>query len=386
MQDANALICALLGDDPPSWPRTSAASDVVEFLKHARTNGVMPLLNAVLANQAVHDEWPFEIRDACRNEARAQAMYELAHRAELNRILSALDSVGVIPLILKGTALAYSHYPNPALRPRGDTDLLIPLAGRNATEHTLEELGYAKGEGVEGEFISYQTTWSRSDKFGATHDLDVHWRINNSQALAQVHSYDELSSRATLLPALGPDARALAPVDALIFACIHRAGHVNAPYFVDGVARLDVNRLIWLYDIHLLVSRMSAEELDAFTTLAAVKRIRAICRDALLRTSQQFATRIPTHVLEALDNAGLAEPSACFLTGGRMRQMASDFGALEGWGDRIGWVKELAFPPARYMRWKYADAAIKWLPILYARRGLSGMARLVMPRGTDRPN
>jgi hypothetical protein len=386
MQDANALICALLRGDRPSWPRTSVASDVIDLLAHARVNGVAPLLDAALTDRAVDDEWPFEIRDSCRKEARAQAMYELAHRAELNRVLRALDSAGVKPLLLKGTALAYSHYPNPALRPRGDTDLLIPLAGRNATERTLEQLGYAKGEGVEGEFISYQTTWSRSDKFGATHDLDVHWRVNNSQVLAKLFSYDELASRATLLPALGPDARALTPVDALLFACIHRAGHVNAPYYVDSVAHFEIDRLIWLYDVHLLVSRMSAEELDEFATLAGAKRIRAICRDALLRTSERFATRLPSHVLEALSNTGLAEPSACFLTGSRMRQMTYDFGALEGWGDRIAWLKELAFPSARYMRWKYADAAITWLPILYARRGLSGMARLVLPQGTDARN
>jgi hypothetical protein len=63
--------------------------------------------------------------------------------------------------------------------------------------------------------------------------------------------------------------------------------------------------------------------------------------------------------------------------------MLGDFLALERWSDRGGWAKELAFPSAGYMRSKYSDAAGTWLPILYARRALTGMARLILARGTD---
>ena len=60
--------------------------------------------------------------------------------------------------------------------------------------------------------------------------------------------------------------------------------------------------------------------------------------------------------------------------------MIGDFLAFERWSDRRGWAKELAFPSADYMRSKYSDAAGTWLPILYARRALTGVARLVFAR------
>ena len=216
----------------------------------------------------------------------------------------------------------------------------------------------------------------------ATHDLDIHWRIKNSQILAKALDYDELFGRAVALPALGPHAWGLAPVHALLFACIHRAGHANAPYYVDGVAHLGGDRLIWLYDIHLLVASMSAGELAEFAALAASKKIKAICFAALHRTHDCFATPIPAEVTKVLSGPGTIEPSARYLSGGRARQMLGDFLAFDRWSDRAAWFKELAFPSADYMRTKYSDAASTWLPLLYARRALAGVARLVFARNT----
>ncbi len=89
--------------------------------------------------------------------------------------------------------------------------------------------------------------------------------------LAAALDYGELAARAVPLPALGRNAHAIAPVHALLLACIHRAGHANAPYHVDGIASPEGDRLIWLYDIHLLVGGMSAGELDEFVALADVQ-------------------------------------------------------------------------------------------------------------------
>jgi hypothetical protein len=378
------LLCAVLRGTSPEWSGTGADDDINAFLGAARYHGVLQLVAEAFRDQRPHDSWPEEIWRACHEVSLAQAMYELAHRAEIIGVLDTLVSADVKALILKGTALAYSHYANPVLRPRGDTDLLIPRSRRRDAERVLAQLGYVRDTGVEGEFISYQATWSRSDCMGVLHALDIHWRINNSQILANTLSYEELEARATPLPLLGANALAPAPVDALLFACIHRAGHANVPYYVDGTAHPGGNRLIWLYDIHLLVSRMSAGELDDFARLAASKRIRAICLDAVQRTSACFGTPIPSRVADALGASAPAEASALYLSGGNVRQMVGNFLALERWSDRGRWARETAFPPARYMRRKYSDAANTWLPILYARRGITGIAKLIRSRSPDR--
>jgi hypothetical protein len=101
----------------------------------------------------------------------------------------------------------------------------------------------------------------------------------------------------------------------------------------------------------------------------------------LSRTRERLGTPIPTRILEALSIAGDTEPSACYLTGSRTRLMIEDLLALDRWSDRIGWMRERAFPPARYMHAKYSGAAVRWLPVLYMRRGLTGISRLIAPRG-----
>ena len=325
---ATKLVCALLRDESPAYPVSADDTAVEAFIRHARYHGVTPLLDARFRG-APASTWPEAIRSTCREDALVYAMQESARRAELLRVLTELQKAGVRPLLLKGTALAYSLYPNPALRPRGDTDLLIPESQLDQVAMVLARVGYARGSAVTGELISYQANWIRHHGVAITHNLDVHWRINNSQILAKVLSYDELDARALPLPALTPHARGLASVHALLLACIHRAGHANAPYYVDGQPHLGGNRLIWLYDIHLLVTQMSDSDLTEFVALSTGRQVRAICRDAIEACIDRFATPVASSVLAGLAHSGRAEPSACFLHGGHARQLVGDFLALE---------------------------------------------------------
>lgn len=385
------LICALLRGESPTWPASSATTEserVAAFLATARTHGVTSLLDTKFVGSEVPgggevSRWPDAIRRACHDDAIAQTASELARRSELMRVLAAFAATGITPLILKGAALAYSRYSRPALRPRGDTDLLVPPEAATLSERVLRDLGYTRGGGVTGDLVSYQATWSRTDPIGQVHDVDVHWRISNSQILAKALTYDELAARAQAVPALGPYARAPAPVDALLFACMHRAGHVNVPYQSIDETFIGGDRLIWLYDIHLLLGAMSAVELDDFVHAATAKRLKAICLDALVHTRQCFATPIPQAVLDGLQPSGTAEPSARYLTGRRGRQMLGDFLALDDWATRLQWLKELGFPAPDYIRRKYPDATVRWLPVLYARRAASGLGKALFLRGPD---
>ncbi len=384
IEQPEALVCAVLRREAPAWPWPGDAAAIARFLEAGRRHGVVPLLHVEFRSGRDFSTWPAEVLETCHRVTMAQTVWELAHQAEIDRVLQALSDAGARPLVLKGGALAHSHYPDAMLRTRGDTDLLIPLHQREAAYRSLEELGYALRPGSAGTLISYQSAWTRTDRRGAFHRLDVHWRINNSQMLARKLGYDELAARAVSLPGIGPHALALAPVDALLLACIHRAGHVNAPFVAPDAAHPEENRLIWLYDIHLLATGMSAEELDAFAARAAAKQLRGICLEGLLRARERFATPLSPAVLEALAAPGPVELSARYLSGGKIRQMVGDFLALEGWADRLQWLREIAFPSAVHMRRKYPGAAVSWLPVLYVRRGLRAVWRLITARGAPR--
>lgn len=379
MESAERLICSAVLGRVLDWPGPAERARISRFIELLRFHGVATLVGRGLSN-APSESWPAEILDHCRGQTLAQAVSEMTGRVELARLLQGFADAGIKPLLLKGASLAYSHYGNPVLRPRGDTDLLIPPHSRRSAEDVLRRLGYAPSLQMAGEFISYQANWAYRDRLGVIHDLDLHWRVNNSQVLAKLLDYEELAARAAAVPELGANAYALVPVHALLFACMHLAGHRNAPLYLDGIAYPAGARLIWLYDIHLLVGAMARTELEEFAALAVRKRMASICRDALVRGAECFQTRIPESILDRLSSAGAAEPSARYCKAGPAWQIVDDVIALDGAGARARFLGEMVFPSAAYMRGKYEGAAVSWLPLLYVRRALRAVWKLAASR------
>jgi hypothetical protein len=91
-----------------------------------------------------------------------------------------------------------------------------------------------------------------------------------------------------------------------------------------------------------------------------------------------FATRVPEEVLGALRAS--VEPLARYLRAGLARRAWIDMWALPDWASRVGYCREIFFPPPSYMREKYAEARLAWLPWLYARRAAEGLARRLYGR------
>jgi hypothetical protein len=371
------LLCATLRGENPHWPEDGDDRFVAGFLERSAYHGVQALLHHHLQiGQSAEFGWPKVVLDACRNQAVAQAMWELRHQHLLDQVLARLAAIEVRPILFKGTALAYDLFPTPFLRTRGDTDLIVPPHMRDQVVKVLETLGFKCEPGVSGDFVSYQGSYSRRDSAANTsHTLDLHWKVNNSQLLSKLFSYQELHSEARLLPALSADAVAVHPVHALVLACMHRAVHKQAPYYVDGVAYHDGDRLIWLYDIHLLIGILSPSQHHEFVELAERKGLRATCLEGLERTRARFHTLLPEAVYRPLARPGPAEAAARYLSGSASYQLYADFRAVEGLRNKLRFLAELLFPPESYMRQKYPQADPSWLPWLYLRRAGSGFLK-----------
>ena len=321
-----------------------------------------------------------EVLQECRAVALAQAMWELRHRERVNLVLTALANVGVRPVLFKGTALAYGLYSDAASRARGDTDFIIPPGSRAVVHQVLQTNGFEPGVAVSGDHISYQAsyTWAQGDE--GEHTLDVHWRINNSELLSRLFTYEELLAHARPLPNLGPHALAAGPVHALLLACMHRATHKQNPYYVDGVAHYSGDRLIWLYDIHLLLGVLTPAEIDDFVCLARAKGLRAVCLEGIERAKTSFYTSVPPGLLAILGEPGLVEPPVRYLSGGLWLQKWMDFQALGSGRNRIRYARELLFPPADYMRKKYPNAGLGGLGWSYLRRAAGGLSKSLRGR------
>jgi hypothetical protein len=320
-------------------------------------------------------DWPRSLRDDLTRAARAATAQELLRRAAVVAVLDALAAHDVRPILLKGTPLAYTVYEQPGLRPRGDTDLLIRRDERESVRRAMSGLGYAATNYSDGEFLFHQFEMARNDPFGVPHALDFHWKISTESVFADLLDYEELAGESARVPVLGPHARGAGPVHALLLACVHPAMHHR-----------NLERLIWLYDIHLLASRLPPPEFDGFARLAVRKGVAAICAHELELARTRLGTRVPEPVTRTLAAPGRAEPSAAYLEPERRwsDELVSNVRGLPRWSDRLRLLREVAFPAPGYMLRAYrlegVAAAGALLPVLYVHRGLRGLWKVLRNR------
>ena len=378
MPDPEALLCAILRDEHPAWPADADAVFANALIERGGFHGVLPLIHGKIV-AGKRTDWPASMIEQCRQQAISHAMWELRHRTLLDEVFARLADVDIVPVVFKGTALAYTLYPQAALRTRGDTDLIIPEQAKAALAESLAGLGFEREHGVSGESISYEASFTHSEPGSGTHTLDVHWRINNSELLSKLFTHAELLATAQGLPGLGEHARGASPVFALLIACMHRATHKHNPYYVNGVAYYSGDRLIWLYDIHLLAGMFSGEQWTEFVRLAEKKGLCAVCLEGLERTAAAFHTDYPKTVRTLLSRPGNSERVARYFAGGVLRQQWMNFCAIPGISRKLRFISQTLFPPADYMRVKYPEGG--WLPVLYLRRAVGGLAKRILNPG-----
>ncbi len=371
MGNAERLICALLTGEGATWSGDESSSAIAAFLDIGRYHGVLPLLDAALRSRDDFAKWPQEAVAACRQAALAQTAYELAHGAEIERVLDELAHANITPLLLKGTGLAYSLYASPVLRPRSDSDLLVAPEMRETAWQALQRLGYRRVGGPAGRFVGYQLQAQLSDTRGLAHNIDLHWRISNAQSFAWLFSFADLAAAAVPVPTLHPRASRLGNAHALLLCLLHRAGNnlFQAPGFGD--------RLIWLYDIHLLVDAMTNAERDDFRATVEAKRVGAIALEGLRRCAERFPSPSLAALIDALARSPQAQSGAELLTAGRMRREWLEWRAIPGAGARLAYLAERAFPSREYMLERYPESSSRPLPALHARRWLEGLGNLL---------
>jgi hypothetical protein len=329
------------------WPQSITS----EELKVIDAHGMSSIVYA-------HSRLP-ELRDTAIRDAAVEAL----RLADLRSVLDALAARGVVPLIVKGTALAYSIYSEPELRPRGDTDLLIDANDIDAVRETLAPMGFRERLTSGDDLTVRQRSFERIDRFGVSHAYDVHLDIANPPVVARTLTYDDMRSRAIAIPRIAPNAMAPSMVDSLLYACIHRVVHHHRS-----------GRFMWLYDVHLLGERLSEGERAEFWSRAAERRVITICKQTIEDARDAFGGGD----LAATSPAVVAdEPSSAFLVTDRSRGalLAHEFSSLT-WRERLQRLRQLAFPPAAFVMESFGTRNRAALPLLYAWRSLRGVARL----------
>lgn len=314
------------------------------------------------------DDWPDAIRAALRQQALAQTMWDMRHAVLMRTLCNHLAEQGVRAAFLKGTALAYSVYDQPALRSRGDSDIVVAPADLPKAREALIAAGFVPLVADKGD-DEYQEDWTWSQGNGQTHNLDLHWASFNSPVLARTLPAQRLLDDAVPLPAIGPTAMRVSDPDALLHACLHRMHHAQSPYYIDGMTYYSEDRLIWLLDIDLLVRRLDPAGTASFVAMAQDSGTGNICAHCLQNAHDRLNTPLDPQLMTALraipDGAAariLAQDSAGL-------RALENIRAAGGGMESVRFALRRIFPSRAFMQAKYAqDGTQPSLAVLYLRR------------------
>lgn len=342
------IVSELLRAQTTSLPANT--DELLELVEALRREGMLPVLRHRLSSA----ELPDVFKQALEAETRAQIVLEALLKQETVRVLEAFNEEGIHPLLLKGTAFCYSIYPEPHLRPRTDIDLLIKEHKFAAVREILLGLGYSEPTILSREKAEYQFPFFRVDSHGNMYQLDIHWKLSGNK-LAKTFSYNELYSRRAPVSALGENAFTFSKIDMLIYSCIHRSLHRR-------------QRLIWLYDIHLLLELLGDRKFELFLAEATERGVMEVCAKAI-RVTDRFigsdhVNRLPAKWREPRVNIVEHSPTFDFT--------AIDLKDLSPY-NRLKLLCAYLFPSPGYIMRKYKTSNRVMLPLLYLHRIYSGI-------------
>jgi hypothetical protein len=359
---------SILRDDAPLFSDLDSSVSEEELWQAGLENGVLVLANQKLSNSTTLASLSKTFTEKLHKDALNAAATEMGQKHELTKILSMFSAQQIRYLLIKGTPLAYSHYPEPYLRSRCDTDILF--ATKEDAEKAwliLKELGYERPNAVSGEYVSHEFSCYRKEKIGISHAMDIHWKISNSQVYARAFAFEELYSQSRTVDELDEDAHALSDTYALLLACLHRIAHKP-----EGMH----NRLIWLYDIHLLATGFTPEQWEELYTLTSQKGFCGICLDGLKTTMATLGTDINDDLIKQFEESAKNEKYDSGINDSRIGSTITNLQALPDWKSKLILVKELFFPDPNYMMVKFDTRNKALLPYLYLKRAVGGLFKV----------
>jgi len=307
--------------------------DGAEILKQASRHGVAQLLG-LQVHAGTLGGLTVPVRKELKESNQAQVAFDLLANDSTSKALDLLAAHGIRALLLKGTPLAHLYYPKTYLRPRCDVDVYIDERQLKLCADLLADNDFALSGIGERKYSSGQFVAFTQPVANLSIHFDIHWKLSNRVMFSESLPFDACSEVSQPVPALGTNAHALSPIDLLLHACIHRIAHGR---------NIERNRLIWLYDIHLLCESFSDDELEQFQKVALQKKIGALCADALETVHFLFVTSLPGEFAAGLKGNRLNEPSAKLIHSSKLRWAWADMQALSNIREKAAFARELLF-------------------------------------------
>ena len=338
-------LAAVLRGDCPEWQFDDPAA-CERILLVAQNHGIVALLHDRLQGPRLAEMVPVTLRQATASAAQLKAMQSLLREYQCRLILAQLERLAIPALLLKGSALAYWAYPSTHLRECSDIDLL--LRSRSDVDRVvamLETLHFTpRDQTLPGDLVCFEMTCVGTAANNAGLEIDLHWQLSSTPTFAFRLGWDELQASAKPLPSLAANARGLAPVHALMHACMHR---------IQNKSNHLRDKLKWLYDLEVLAKSFAPADWNHLATLAIERGLAGTCADGIRAAQRFFGTSVPPAILQQLSAAAQHET----MDVGRMDRwwyvQRMNLLAFPSVGQRLRWLRQRAVPNADHLSERY---------------------------------
>lgn len=300
-----------------------------------------PLLHAAL-QRAGRADVPTAVQTLLAQEYCRAAAAALYQQQELAAILRACADAQIPCIVLKGSALAVTLYPDPALRPCGDIDLLFPPDTIPQVMAILDELGYQnRYHASRTDRLPRTTSEHHCSRAGRRPSIvEPHWHITGNAYYARRMPSAWFWQQTTPAMIGGEPTQVLATSAQFLHLVSHYALHYQG------------HHLLWLFDIALLVRHVPDWGWVALAGQARSFGLAQFARDVLNQVQRIWDVDLP--------RAGMAA----------LAQTPTDF------GERVaGWAMQRPGAPP-WLLWQAVHTPSR-------RLRLQLLARLVLPSRTD---
>lgn len=390
-ETVSEAVLSWLHNPPPQTLASQVAGWGAEAWQHARwtmqVHGIAPLLHQRLHPLPAWAQLPEPMQGWLREQHHLNRERLVRMMAELREVLQAAHDASIPLVPLKGSALVFHHYSDPALRPMADLDLLLRPQDEAALARLLDRLGYALTEATP-RHRSYerrgpiQPLVTHGEHPDNPRGLELHTEVREAFWGIRYDVTEEMwaGEQASFGGAM---ARLAPPVALMQHLLIHASTDIIA-----GKARL-----VRLYDVALLGARLSETEWEVLLAAAHRRGEERLLFGPLLLTQRYLAFSPPAAVMETLER-GTPAPLRAFLGRATLSYLSFCNPLSLTLRERLCWhragrerlsaILYRLFPPPEEIRQLHPDTA---LPLAYLAYGaaLTDGARRRLLRVPRRP-
>jgi hypothetical protein len=244
------LLLAALGPDEvaaDAWRRLRPRFALDEVTRQQYE--LLPLLGDRLTRLGLDDPDLPTLTDVIRHTWHENKL----RQADVSRVISAFDAMGIPALVLKGVGLVATCYDHAGLRHMTDADVMVPERQRDAALEVLAADGWVVPPPEKLRSFPLEYAWGCKHSNGAR--LDLHWNAPDELVLRgdEARSCDDLWEASVEIDIAGVPARTLCPPDHLLHVAVHGLrwlSHAQLRWIADATTILASNTFDWDRVVH----------------------------------------------------------------------------------------------------------------------------------------